>query len=1219
MNVIPRKSYSEFKKDIPREFIATKGEKKGRKVPKFREVVGEEILRFKRERMTTTGHSSHREGRWLTWLDEVPFDEDTWNILKKIDDNTVSGLKYKQSNIDFYIAIYYRFHAVLDDMTFADAIDTEVFGELLREQGQPVFARDTKPTAPFIHPPYVSESYVRQRLERDPTDGIWLNPHNHHFIKLSGREKEKAHLDAFMARKEGFLICPVIAPSGAGKTRLISEWMKPYVPSVSATDWDAGFVASRDPKPWTKHEWTIERDTLIVIDYTFAYTQVVKEIAQRARADGTGRKIRLIVIDHIFPKDLFDDVFWQGLYQTRSIMEGHHHELYPALEIQPEGSQSELLRDVATAVASGGDKIFHRDHATIMKAVDALYHMGKPSDGHGGHGNPDAVRHPLFAALVGHAIRSGRDFSHWSRRDLIQYYFSNADRLPWKAWSKVNNRDNWGIAVGALVSAATLRRGLPLFQVERFLPGDLEALVQYAHRIVSSEDFNLIRPLEPDLVGEAFLLEFLKVVRNDADAKRTFLNILTHDPFNRDANHIGVNVQEVIVRLIRNLANDDPSLRPVSDGWSVVCDLLKPEQFEVDSPVRLSISYCIVDALLRILTEHYAPSDELNSESALQHLDEIRFVLERQFCKDDILRACATGTDLVTSALSAFHFFEVSSFGNANENREFLIHAARLFSAGNSHRATATIIAASYGLVGVLKELLEHLREDIIATDMYDRTALMMASTNGHTQAVAILLDHGADIDERFHDGAVTPLISACSHGHAETAKLLLDRGAKLDQAATALVFACDNGHEKTAALLLDRGIDVNRGAFEDGLTPLLAASRSGHAEVAALLLDRGAEVNQGAIDDGRTALIMACLNGQAETAVLLLDRGAEIDLTSTGPGGTALMAACESGHVEIVALLLERGADVNKRSIEGGWTALMAASQSGLVATTALLLGRGAEINRGRTDNGWTALMAASANGHLDIASLLLDHGAEIDQGSSDSGATALIAASQYGHVRIVGLLLDRGAEVNRSTINGSTALLAASANGHLDVASLLLDHGAEVNQGRTTDGWSALILSSMFGYLEVTALLLDRGAEIDKGSSNSGATALIAASQYDHVGIVGLLLDRGAEVNRGTNDGSTALMTAAMCGHVDVAVLLLDRGATVDQGDSNSGTTALIAASQYGHVGIVGLLLDRGAEVNRGANDGSTALDYAITNNHNEIVDLLSRAGACAGGEMQ
>ncbi|MCF6277223.1 MAG: hypothetical protein L3J16_00520, partial [Anaerolineales bacterium] len=206
--------------------------------------------------------------------------------------------------------------------------------------------RDNWPTEPkgahMLPPPYVDEDYVKTVLNDDPTNGIWLNPYNHYTIKLSERKDEWNHLEAFIEDDRPFLICPVIGPSGAGKTRLVSQWMKQYVPSFSPSDWDAGLVVSRDPKYWDEDHWDIQRDTLIVIDYVFAFDDVIKGLAERVRkfvergiASGDARfRVRIIILDHVLPKYLFSDVFWRKAYTSKAEEEGRRaSELFETLNL----------------------------------------------------------------------------------------------------------------------------------------------------------------------------------------------------------------------------------------------------------------------------------------------------------------------------------------------------------------------------------------------------------------------------------------------------------------------------------------------------------------------------------------------------------------------------------------------------------------------------------------------------------------------------------------------------------------------------------------------------------------------------------------------------------------------------------------------------------------------------------------------------------------------
>ncbi|MEP1574576.1 hypothetical protein [Roseibium album] len=66
---------------------------------------------------------------------------------------------------------------------------------------------------PYEHPPYVSKA----DLSADDVDeAVWLNPHNHYSIPLAGRKKKLDLLEEFVETPDPFLICALIAPSGAG-------------------------------------------------------------------------------------------------------------------------------------------------------------------------------------------------------------------------------------------------------------------------------------------------------------------------------------------------------------------------------------------------------------------------------------------------------------------------------------------------------------------------------------------------------------------------------------------------------------------------------------------------------------------------------------------------------------------------------------------------------------------------------------------------------------------------------------------------------------------------------------------------------------------------------------------------------------------------------------------------------------------------------------------
>jgi len=131
------------------------------------------------------------------------------------------------------------------------------------------------------------------------------------------------------------------------------------------------------------------------------------------------------------------------------------------------------------------------------------------------------------------------------------------------------------------------------------------------------------------------------------------------------------------------------------------------------------------------------------------------------------------------------------------------------------------------------------------------------------------------------------------------------------------------------------------------------------------------------------------------------------------------------------------------------------------------------------------------------------------------------------------------------------------------------------------------------------------------------NGNTALIKAAEFGNFKAVNFLIEAGVLLDAQNKEGRSALMLSAesyrgsMQDHCKIATHLIQAGANVNL-TSQDGKSALIIASFSGNKCIIDTLLKTKIEINHTDALGRTAIEYAASYNHTEIVDKLLEAGA-------
>ena len=274
--------------------------------------------------------------------------------------------------------------------------------------------------------------------------------------------------------------------------------------------------------------------------------------------------------------------------------------------------------------------------------------------------------------------------------------------------------------------------------------------------------------------------------------------------------------------------------------------------------------------------------------------------------------------------------------------------------------------------------------------------------------------------------------------------------------------------------------------------------------------------------------------------------------------------------------------------------------------------------------------------------------------------GDTLLDIALNFADVEALKILLERNVAVNEVNRNGNRPLhnlILSSEYKNLDdvltCIELLLDNGASVL--RKNDMGETPILSAIRGnYVEILELFIKRNLKLDLKDSYGNGPLHIAAyscnsnNEEKKKKIFKLLLDAGIENDIKNDDGytpidilanqrvnpilfsilkgeydfdnpnSTSNLTSAMSLHsailssnYDVIKVHLKVGTDIneisEENNNSYGLSPLGVACHILDFESVELLLKNGADPNLKNNDGQSAMDIAVENNNEDLINWL------------
>lgn len=151
-------------------------------------------------------------------------------------------------------------------------------------------------------------------------------------------------------------------------------------------------------------------------------------------------------------------------------------------------------------------------------------------------------------------------------------------------------------------------------------------------------------------------------------------------------------------------------------------------------------------------------------------------------------------------------------------------------------------------------------------------------------------------------------------------------------------------------------------------------------------------------------------------------------------------------------------------------------------------------------------------------------------------------------------------------------------------------------------------LRVASLNGDLDTVREALEQGVDLNE-TDPVGRTALMFASYNGHTEIVRLLGEQGGLIDETDSEGRTPLMFAASGPFSETVEYLLTEGADPDVTDNVEKWTPLMYAAAEGNREVIELLLEHGADVSLADKDGEKAVDFAIQNDHSNVVSILEQ----------